>query len=141
MNCMKLGLSLKKKNKKSFKKIWIIEILSLSLSYQFKTYFMTVINLCENETNRSVIIKSNNRTFILKNIGIGTYGTERIARLFIVLPTGENALVQTISFLKLIEREKLISKTNEYDCLIANELTFDEAIEISKEVIRKIYEN
>lgn len=101
---------------------------------------MNVINLCENKINQSVIIKSNNRIFILKSMGIGTYGTERVARLFIILPSGEKAIVQTICLLRLIETGNIEGRVKEYDCLIDKVVSFNEAVEISKEVIIKIYE-
>ena len=100
---------------------------------------MKVVSLAENERNRSSLIKTNTHTFILKNMGIGTYGTDRVARLFILLPSGDKALVQTISLLRLIESKSLESTSIDQDCLIWQVLTFEEAIEESKKVIRKIY--
>ena len=102
---------------------------------------MEVVSLCEEEVTRSVLIKFNGYKFILKNTGIGTYGTERIAVLFVMLPTGDKAHVQTISFLRLLDSKGNESKFKEYDCLHWESLSFEESLEKAKEFIIKLYGN
>lgn len=102
---------------------------------------MEVISLCNEEKTRSVLIKFNNYKFILKNVGIGTYGTERIAVLFVILPTGDKVKVQTISFLSLLDNKGNELKFKEYDCLHWESFSFEESLEKAKEFIIKLYGN
>lgn len=104
---------------------------------------MEVVDLCKEEVTRSVLIKFNNYKFILKNVGIGTYGTERIAVLFVMLPNGDKTKVQTVSFLRLMEDRNVSneSKFKEYDCLHWENLSFEVALKKTKEFIIKLYGN
>ena len=116
-----------------------------------------VVDLNTNEGNRSAVIKTelysskhNPRTqrFLLKEMGIGTYGTEKVVRLFVMLPIGDRAVVQTICFSRMLEMERPtpdLSKARmlygEYDCYINETTSFEKAIEYSKQFITILYGN
>jgi hypothetical protein len=98
-----------------------------------------VLDLNLNEGNRSSIIKFKDQRFLLKNIGIGSYGTERIANLYVILPNGDKALVQTICFLK---KEAMLSNEGAFranDCFMHEQANFEKAIEYSINFINLLY--
>lgn len=105
-----------------------------------------VVDLNTNEGNRSAVIKTANRRFLLKEMGIGTYGTEKVVRLFVMLPNGDRAVVQTICFSRMLEMERPTPDLNkarmlyvEHDCYINEVTSFEKAIEYSKQFITILY--
>ena len=113
------------------------------MSIEFK-----VVDLNTNEGNRSAVIKTLSQRFLLKEMGIGTYGTEKVVRLFVMLPNGDRAVVQTICFSRMLEMERPtpdLSKARmlygEYDCYINETTSFEKAIEYSKQFITILYGN
>ena len=100
-----------------------------------------VINLNLNKGNESSIIKFNEYKFLLKTIGIGAYGTDRVANLFVILPNGEKAFVQTICFVRFATSEDFNNLCVEKDCYIREVATWEETIEHSKQFINILYGN
>ena len=107
-----------------------------------------IVDLNTNVGNRSVVIKTANQRFLLKEMGIGTYGTEKVVRLFIMFDNGDRAVVQTICFSRMLEMERPtpdLSKTKslygEYDCYISETTSFEKAIEHSINFITILYGN
>ena len=107
-----------------------------------------VVDLNTNEGNRSAVIKTETQRFLLKEMGIGTYGTEKVVRLFVMLPNGDRAVVQTICFTRMLEMERPTPDLNkarmlygEYDCYINETTSFEKAIEYSKQFITILYGN
>jgi hypothetical protein len=107
-----------------------------------------VVDLNTNVGNRSAVIKTETQRFLLKEMGIGTYGTEKIVRLFIMLPNGDRAVVQTICCTRMLEMErptpdlfKASLLYGEYDCYISETTSFEKAIEHSINFITILYGN
>ena len=107
-----------------------------------------VVDLNTNEGNRSAVIKTETQRFLLKEMGIGTYGTEKVVRLFVMLPNGDRAVVQTICFSRMLEMERPTPDLRnarmlygEYDCYIREVTSFEKAIEYSKQFITILYGN
>ena len=107
-----------------------------------------VVDLNTNEGNRSAVIKTATQRFLLKEMGIGTYGTEKVVRLFVMLANGDRAVVQTICFSRMLEMERPNPDLRnasllygEYDCYIREVTSFEKVIEYSKQFITILYGN
>jgi len=128
------------------------KIILIFVSQTIKQYIMAikfeVVDLNTNEGNRSAVIKTATQRFLLKEMGIGTYGTEKVVRLFVMLADGDRAVVQTICFSRMLEMErpnpdlsKAKSLYGEYDCYIRETTSFEKAIEHSLNFITILYGN
>ena len=128
------------------------KIILIFVSQTIKQYIMAiefnVVDLNTNEGNRSAVIKTATQRFLLKEMGIGTYGTEKVVRLFVMLPNGDKAVTQTICFSRMLEMERPTPDLRnasllygEYDCYIRETTSFEKAIEHSVNFITILYGN
>jgi hypothetical protein len=100
-----------------------------------------VVDLNTNEGNRSAVIKYKSYRFLLKPITKDAYGSDRVANLFVMLPNGDKAFVQTICALKKISQRdgELENFLESNDCFIHELLPFEKAIEHSINFISILY--
>lgn len=100
---------------------------------------MKVIKLSEVIGRESFIIKTETYTFILKSIGRGQYNRDTVATLFVLLPNGDSAIVYTVGITATIYTDEVSKMSKEYGCYVDRLLNIEEVIELSKELISKIY--